>query len=149
MAGCHILRLPQGVTSAGQKEDTLADTTTVYLPGRWPVTVDLDEWECLGESEEDDDCRSPDPGKRNQALCSGEGTEYAIKMYRKDGRYLVTGIRTGRDDGHETGRLVEAHDDAVEAIWQVSYELCDAAHNALRRRLGARIIFGLTPVPLD
>ena len=80
----------------------MAETKTVHLPNRGPVTVSLDEWEHLF------------------------GTLWRVR--------------------HETARLVESHDDAIEAVRAVIDEM--AADTELRRELAQQTLSALLPVPL-
>ena len=125
----------------------MADTKTVHLPNRGPVTVSLDEWDHLvgGIAH---DLHSIDTPLRDQQSRQGEPAEFVVDVYRQDGRYLVIGHHFGTlwRVRHETGRLVESHDDAIEAVRAVIDEM--AADTELRRELERQILSALLPVPL-
>ena len=126
----------------------MAETKTVYLPDRGPVAVSLDEWEYLvgGIGHEVD---SIDPPLRDQQSRQGEPAEFVVDVWRQDGRYLVVGHHFGSlwSVRHETGRLVESPDDAIEAVGAVIDELAATA-TELRSELAQQLLSARLPVPL-
>ena len=128
----------------------MAETKTVYLPDRGPVAVSLDEWEYLvGGIGHELDSITIDPPLRDQQSGQGAPAEIVVDVYHQDGRYLVVGHHFGSlwSVRHETMRLVESHDDAVEAVGAVIDELTATAAE-LRRELSQQLLDARLPVPL-
>ena len=127
----------------------MLDVRTVFLPGRLPVVLHLDDWPLVGSGTADSGSGKAAAWDQRGADSPQHRTEtYHIDVYSWGEHHVVAGNRTTTRAGtaHNGGRLPNSRDAAVPAVRGVAGEL--TADAEARRVLVQAVLASLAPDPI-